>query len=112
MKEYEIVAKYFNACAGSSRPQTFFEEAELDSTDAFVRTKHYADFDKFDRIRYPKVIYAGMLEYDGDLHIPNKYLVSPPEITNTMSEYMANTGINVLAISETQGMIEEKTIKK
>lgn len=31
MKEYEIVAKYCNACAGSSRPQTFFEEAELNS---------------------------------------------------------------------------------
>ncbi len=59
-------------------------------------------FDKFDRVRVPKVVYAGMLEYDGDLHIPNKYLVSPPEITNTMSEYMASTGIPVLAISETQ----------
>ena len=59
-------------------------------------------FDKFDRVRVPKVVYAGMLEYDGDLHIPAKYLVSPPEITNTMSEFMANTGIPVLAISETQ----------
>ncbi len=59
-------------------------------------------FDKFDRVRVPKVVFAGMLEYDGDLHIPSKYLVSPPEITNTMSEYMANTGIPVLAISETQ----------
>ncbi len=61
-----------------------------------------ADFDKFDRVRYPKVVYAGMLEYDGDLHIPSKFLVNPPEISNTMSEYMANTGIPVLAISETQ----------
>lgn len=47
MKEYEIVAKFCNACAGSSRPETFFEEAELESTDAFVRTKHNKDFDKF-----------------------------------------------------------------
>ncbi|MBO5415711.1 MAG: 2,3-bisphosphoglycerate-independent phosphoglycerate mutase [Clostridia bacterium] len=60
------------------------------------------DFDKFDRKRVPNVIYAGMLEYDGDLHIPHKYLVSPPEITNTMSEYLANAGVNQLAISETQ----------
>ena len=60
------------------------------------------NLDKFDRVRFPKVIYAGMLEYDGDLHIPSRYLVNPPEITNTMSEYMANTGIPVLAISETQ----------
>ncbi len=60
------------------------------------------DFDKFDRVRVPSVVYAGMLEYDGDLHIPHKYLVSPPEITNTMSEYLTNTGITQLAISETQ----------
>ena len=59
-------------------------------------------FDKFDRVRVPKVVYAGMLEYDGDLHIPNRYLVSPPEITNTMSEYLTNTGVTQLAISETQ----------
>ncbi len=61
-----------------------------------------ADFDKFDRKRAPKVVYAGMLEYDGDLHIPSKYLVSPPEITNTMTEYLVSAGIPELAISETQ----------
>ena len=61
-----------------------------------------ADFDKFDRVRVPCVLYAGMLEYDGDLHIPSRYLVSPPEITNTMGEYLADTGINQYAISETQ----------
>ena len=66
------------------------------------KTFDSVEFDKFDRVRYPKVVYAGMLEYDGDLHIPSRFLVNPPEITNTMSEYMANTGINVLAISETQ----------
>jgi len=60
------------------------------------------NFDKFDRVRYPKVLYAGMLEYDGDAHIPKKYLVNPPEIQNTMGEYMANTGITQGAISETQ----------
>ena len=59
-------------------------------------------FDKFDRVRVPKVVYAGMLEYDGDLHIPSKYLVSPPEITQTMGEYLANTGVSQYAISETQ----------
>ena len=60
------------------------------------------EFDKFDRVRVPAVVYAGMLEYDGDLHIPNRYLVSPPEITNTMSEYLTLTGVSQLAISETQ----------
>ena len=60
------------------------------------------EFDKFDRVRVPAVVYAGMLEYDGDLHIPSKYLVSPPEITETMGEYLANTGVSQYAISETQ----------
>ena len=61
-----------------------------------------SDFNKFDRVRVPKVFYAGMLEYDGDLHIPSHYLVNPPEISNTMSEYLVNTGINQFALSETQ----------
>ena len=60
------------------------------------------EFDKFDRKRVPSVVYAGMLEYDGDLHIPSRYLVSPPEITNTMSEYLTLSGVKQLAISETQ----------
>ena len=59
-------------------------------------------FDKFDRVRYPKVIYAGMLEYDGDAHIPSRYLVNPPEITNTMGEYLAASGVKQAAVSETQ----------
>ncbi|MCQ2386738.1 MAG: 2,3-bisphosphoglycerate-independent phosphoglycerate mutase, partial [Clostridia bacterium] len=60
------------------------------------------EFDKFDRVRVPKVTYAGMLEYDGDLHIPSRFLVSPPEITCTSGEYFCNTGITTFAISETQ----------
>ena len=60
------------------------------------------NFDKFDRIVFPKVTYAGMLEYDGDLHIPSRYLVSPPEITGTMGEFLANTGVTQYALSETQ----------
>ena len=59
-------------------------------------------FNKFDRVRIPKVMYAGMLEYDGDLHIPKKYLVSPPLIRNTLGELLADKGVAQLAISETQ----------
>lgn len=61
-----------------------------------------ADFDKFDRVRVPQVNYAGMLEYDGDLHIPKKFLVAPPVIKNTLGELCAKKGIKQLAISETQ----------
>ena len=60
------------------------------------------NFDKFDRKRRPKVCYAGMMEYDGDLHVPARYLVSPPSIDKTMGEYLAASGVRTLAISETQ----------
>ena len=60
------------------------------------------DFDKFDRVFFPKVTFAGMLEYDGDLHIPSRYLVSPPQITGTLGEYLANTKVTQYALSETQ----------
>ena len=60
------------------------------------------DFKPFDRVRRPKVTYAGMLEYDGDLHIPSRYLVPPPHITNTIGEYLTGEGVTQLAISETQ----------
>jgi 2,3-bisphosphoglycerate-independent phosphoglycerate mutase len=59
-------------------------------------------FDKFDRKRTPKVTYAGMMEYDGDLHVPARYLVSPPAIDKTLGEYLAASGVRTLAISETQ----------
>jgi 2,3-bisphosphoglycerate-independent phosphoglycerate mutase len=60
------------------------------------------DFTVFDRVGFPKVTYAGMLEYDGDLHIPSRYLVPPPAIRNTLSEYLVGEGVTQLAISETQ----------
>jgi len=60
------------------------------------------DFDKFDRVRVPDVLYAGMMEYDGDLHIPKNYLVSPPQIENPVAEYMCANGVSSFAISETQ----------
>lgn len=57
----------------------------------------YADFDKFDRVRVPKIHYAGMLQYDGELKLPNKYLVSPPEIDRTSGEYFARNGLRTFA---------------
>jgi len=60
------------------------------------------DFNEFDRVRLPDVFYAGIMEYDGDLHIPSNFLVQPPEINNTISEYLCDAGIHSFAISETQ----------
>ena len=57
---------------------------------------------EFDRGEKPQVVYAGMMQYDGDLGVPEKFLVSPPAIDRTMSEYLSNAGIRQFAISETQ----------
>lgn len=56
----------------------------------------------FNRKFMPKVCYAGMLQYDGDLNIPSRFLVEPPAIRNTMGELLANKGIAQLAVAETQ----------
>ena len=61
-----------------------------------------ADFDKFSREPNPKVLYAGMLQYDGDLLLPKRFLVTPPEIKETLSECLVNAGLKQFAISETQ----------
>jgi len=60
------------------------------------------EFDKFDRQRVPNVFYLGMMEYDGDLHIPSNYLVEPPVIKRTITEYLCAEGVKSFAISETQ----------
>jgi 2,3-bisphosphoglycerate-independent phosphoglycerate mutase len=59
-------------------------------------------FDRFDRVRRPDVFYAGMMEYDGDLHVPRSYLVTPPAIERPMGEILARAHVSQLAISETQ----------
>ena len=61
-----------------------------------------ASFDKFDRGVIPAVKYAGMLEYDGDLHIPHHYLVNPPQIRDTLTELLVAHGVKEYAVSETQ----------
>ena len=60
------------------------------------------DFSEFDRKRKPKVEYAGMMEYDGDLHIPKQFLVPPPSIERTMAEYLVTSGVKQYSVSETQ----------
>ena len=60
------------------------------------------DFDKFDRGTVPKVLYAGMLQYDGDLALPKNFLVQPPNITNTLTELLVANNIPQYAVSETQ----------
>ncbi|XP_068317594.1 2,3-bisphosphoglycerate-independent phosphoglycerate mutase-like [Pyrus communis] len=66
-----------------------------------AKALEYADFDKFDRVRVPKIRYAGMLQYDGELKLPSRYLVEPPEIDRTSGEYLTYNGVRTFACSET-----------
>ena len=76
----------------------FRGDRALEISQAFERD----DFPQFERERRPDVLYAGMMEYDGDLHIPGEYLVAPPAIDHTLGEIMANNGVTQLAAAETQ----------
>ena len=60
------------------------------------------DFSPFDRVRRPAVCFAGMMQYDGDLKLPPRFLVEPPAIDRTMGEYLAREGVTQWACAETQ----------
>ena len=76
----------------------FRGDRAIELTKAFEKN----DFKYFDRERRPDVVFAGMMQYDGDLKIPSKFLVFPPKIDRTVSEYLAESGVKQYAISETQ----------
>lgn len=59
-------------------------------------------FKRFDRKRVPNVLFAGMMQYDGDLKLPKLFLVNPPAIPDPLSHYFCDSGIVSFAISETQ----------
>ena len=59
-------------------------------------------FEPFDRGRRPEVRYAGMMQYDGDLELPSRFLVAPPSIEGTLGEHLAYNGVTQFACSETQ----------
>lgn len=60
------------------------------------------DLSTFDRGPIPDVRFAGIMQYDADLQIPRKFLVTPPSIDEVLGEYLASSGISQLAVSETQ----------
>lgn len=60
------------------------------------------DLDHFDRVRKPDVFYAGMMQYDGDLKIPEHFLVEPSHIEGVLGEYLCGSGLTSFAVSETQ----------
>ena len=48
------------------------------------------------------VFYAGMMQYDGDLKLPEHYLVSPPNITEVVGTQLARAQKHSFVTSETQ----------
>jgi len=60
------------------------------------------DFEAFDRGAVPDVSFAGMMEYDGDLHVPRSFLVAPPAIDDTVGARLSAAGQRAFAVSETQ----------
>ncbi|KAL6503301.1 2,3-bisphosphoglycerate-independent phosphoglycerate mutase [Orobanche gracilis] len=65
--------------------------------DRMVMMAKALEYDNFDRVRFPKIRYAGMLEYDGQLKLSSHYLVSPPEIDRTSGEYLTYNGVRTFA---------------
>jgi len=76
----------------------FRGDRAIEISQAFEQT----EFTAFDRGNHPNVFFAGMLQYDGDLQVPNNYLVNPPVIDRTMGEYLAEMNVTSFAVSETQ----------
>ena len=60
------------------------------------------EFPFFDRGSNPDVTFFGLLQYDGDALVPTNYLVEPPAIDRTVSEFLCDVGLRSFAISETQ----------
>jgi 2,3-bisphosphoglycerate-independent phosphoglycerate mutase len=55
-----------------------------------------------DREPRPAVRFAGMMQYDGDLALPKRFLVSPPTIDDTVGQRLVAAGLRTFATAETQ----------
>jgi 2,3-bisphosphoglycerate-independent phosphoglycerate mutase len=61
-----------------------------------------ADFDGFSRGPRPDVLYAGMMQYDGDTQTPPQFLVDPPNIDRPLAAYLSAAGLRSFVVAETQ----------
>ncbi len=76
----------------------FRGDRAIEISEAFTRET----FTGFERGPLPDVFYAGMTQYDGDTGLPPQFLVQPPVIERTVSQYLCAEGVRMFAISETQ----------
>ena len=76
----------------------FRGDRAIEISRAFVES----GFNIFERKPKVSVKYAGMMQYDGDLKMPPVFLVDPPAIDETLTEYLVAAGVKQYALSETQ----------
>ncbi|KDD76196.1 metalloenzyme superfamily protein [Helicosporidium sp. ATCC 50920] len=62
----------------------------------------YEEFEGFERERWPKIKYAGMMQYDGELKLPLHFLVPPPLIERASEQYLLSSDVSIFACSESQ----------
>ena len=53
-------------------------------------------------MRWPQTNFVGLMQYDGDLKLPARFLVPPPAIAGTSGEVLSRNGLRTFACSETQ----------
>ncbi len=61
----------------------------------------YDDFPHFDRGERPDVYFAGMTEYNSDVHVPEHRLVEPAVFEDTLNQFIGKNHLNQLAVAET-----------
>ena len=76
----------------------FRGDRALQVSQAFVND----EFSHFARERHPQVRFAGLMQYDGDLKMPPRFLVEPSVLDNSMGELLAAAGVSQFACAETQ----------
>lgn len=77
----------------------FRGDRALEISQAFVERESFV---AFERGRVPEVDFVGMVQYDGDLNMPPRFLVSPDTVDGTISEHLAATDVTQFAVAETQ----------
>ncbi len=75
----------------------FRGDRAIEISEAFI----LENFKGFERVEHPKVKYAGLLEYDTEIHLPPKYLVPPPDIRDVAAQYLGAMKVSSYAIAET-----------
>ncbi len=79
----------------------FRSDRMVELSKAFEYTDE-SKFSGFERERVPRTKFVGMMQYDGDLHLPAHYLIPPPAIAKTSGEWLSKNGLRTFACSETQ----------